>query len=139
MFKGFKEFILRGSVVDLAVGVVVGAAFTGFVNALVKDLITPLIAAVFKTPDFSGLTFTLHGSRFLYGDFLNAFISLLIVSAVVYYLVVLPLNALFARLPKEPAPAAASKTCPECATEIPLAAKRCPHCTSELEALEYDR
>jgi large conductance mechanosensitive channel len=132
MLYGFKKFILRGNVVDLAVGVVVGAAFSGFVNALVKDLMTPLIAAIFKAPDFSGLAFTLRGSRFLYGDFLNAFISLVIVSAVVYFLVVLPINALMKKVRPESEAAPKTKLCPECATEIPVAAKRCPHCTSNI-------
>jgi large conductance mechanosensitive channel len=132
MLNGFKKFIMRGNVVDLAVGVVVGAAFSGFVNALVKDLITPLISAIFKAPDFSGLTFTINGSRFLYGDFLNALISLLIISATVYFLVVIPLNALIARVHKEPKTEPTTKMCPDCVMEIPVAAKRCPHCTSSL-------
>lgn len=132
MLNGFKKFIMRGNVVDLAVGVVVGAAFSGFVNALVKDLITPLISAIFKAPDFSGLTFTINGSRFLYGDFLNALISLLIISATVYFLVVIPLNALIARVHKEPKTEPTTKMCPDCVMEIPVAAKRCPHCTSNL-------
>ncbi len=132
MLSGFKKFILRGNVVDLAVGVVIGAAFGGFVNALVKDLLTPLIAAIFKAPDFSGLTFTVNGSKFLYGDFLNATISLVIVAVAVYFFVVLPLNSLMAKFRKEPEAAPTTKICPECASEIPLAAKRCPHCTSQL-------
>jgi large conductance mechanosensitive channel len=132
MLSGFKKFILRGNVVDLAVGVVVGAAFSGFVTALVKDLLMPLIAAIFKAPDFSTLAFAVNGSRLLYGDFVNALISLLIVSFAVYFFVVLPVNALVSRMRKEPAAEPATKTCPECATGIPLAAKRCPHCTSTL-------
>jgi large conductance mechanosensitive channel len=132
MLSGFKKFILRGNVVDLAVGVVIGAAFSGFVNALVKDILTPLIAAIFKAPDFSALTFTVRGSKFLYGDFINATISLLIVSVTVYFCVVLPLNALMKKLHPATEAAPTVKACPECASEIPLAAKRCPHCTSVL-------
>lgn len=132
MLSGFKKFILRGNVVDLAVGVVVGAAFSGFVNALVKDILTPLIAAIFKAPDFSALTFTVNNSQFLYGDFINAVISLIIVSVTVYFFVVLPVNALIVRMKKEPAVAPTTKTCSECASLIPLSAKRCPFCTSIL-------
>src|SRR6204780_3903837 len=102
MFKGFRDFVLRGNVVDLAVGVVVGAAFGTVVSALVKDLLTPLIAALVQKPDFSAFTFTLNGSKFLYGDFLNAVVSFLIVAAAIYYLVVLPINALVARAHHEP-------------------------------------
>ncbi len=130
--NGFKKFILRGNVVDLAVGVVVGVAFSSFVNALVKDLLTPLIAAIFKAPDFSGLVFTLNGSSFLYGDFLNAFISLIIVSASVYFLVVLPINSLISKMHKEPDAQPATKACPECLSEIPANAKRCRFCSSSL-------
>jgi len=130
MLRGFQKFILRGNVVDLAVGVVVGAAFSNFVNALVKDLLTPLIAAIFKVPNFSALTFRLNGSVFLYGDLLNAFISLLIVSATVYFLVVLPINSLLAKLKKEPDAPVTTKNCNECVSVIPLAAKRCPFCTT---------
>jgi large conductance mechanosensitive channel len=132
MLSGFKKFILRGNVVDLAVGVVVGAAFSAFIAALVKDLLTPFIAALFKAPDFSALSFTINGSKFLYGDLLNALLSLLIVSFAVYFFVVLPVNALIARLHKEPVLEPTTKTCPECATDIPLKAGRCPHCTSVL-------
>lgn len=135
MLSGFKKFILRGNVVDLAVGIMIGAAFTGVVNALVKDLFTPLIAAIVKIPDFSAASFTLNGSRFMYGDFLNALISFVIVALVVYFFVVLPVNHLISRVRKEPEiEKPVTKTCPECATEIPLAAKRCPHCTSNIPA-----
>lgn len=108
MIKGFRDFILRGNVVDLAVGIMIGAAFSSVVNALVKDLMTPLIAAIFKEPDFSALSFTLNGSRFLYGDFLNALISFVIVAATIYFFVVVPMNKLLARFkgpveaPKKP-------------------------------------
>lgn len=126
MFKGFKQFILRGNVVDLAVGVVIGAAFNSVVSALVKDLFTPLIAAVGKVQDFSGLSFTLHHSKFMYGDFINSLISFLLIAAAVYFLVVLPMNALNQRLHKDQKPTA--KKCPECLSEIPMEAKRCAHC-----------
>ena len=129
MLKGFKEFILRGNAVDLAVGVVVGAAFGSIVTALVKDLMTPLIAAIIKAPDFSGISFTLNGSKFLIGDFLNALISFLIIAITVYFFVVLPLNKFLSRVnPKSPT----TKKCPECLSEIPIGAKRCSHCTSVL-------
>jgi large conductance mechanosensitive channel len=131
--KGFKQFLLRGNVVDLAVGVVVGAAFGTLVTALVKDLMTPLIAAIVKAPDFSELFFTINGSRFLYGNFLNALISFLIVAASIYFFVVLPINTLVARARAAQKPAdPTTKKCPECLSEIPLAARRCAHCTSLL-------
>lgn len=132
MLSGFKKFILRGNVVDLAVGVVVGAAFSGFVAALVKDLITPLVAAIFKAPDFSALSFTVNNSKFLYGDFFNALISFLIVSFAVYFFVVLPVNALIARVRKESVAEPTTKKCPECMSDIPVGAKRCSFCTSIL-------
>ena len=102
MLKGFRDFILRGNVVDLAVGVVIGAAFGSVVTSLVKDLLTPFIAAVVAQPDFSRLAFTIHGSQFLYGDFLNALISFLIVAATIYFFVVLPTNKLLARFKGTP-------------------------------------
>src|SRR5580704_13492153 len=132
--KGFKEFLLRGNVVDLAVGVVVGAAFGAVVGALVKDLLTPLIAAVVAKPDFSAFSFTLNGSKFLYGDFLNAVLSFLIVAAAIYYLVVLPINALVARARREPPADPTTKKCPECLSEIPIGARRCAFCTSVIAA-----
>lgn len=128
--QGFKQFLLRGNVVDLAVGVVIGAAFGAVVTALVKDLLTPLIAALVKQPDFSGLSFTLNGSKFLYGEFLNALLSFLIIAAAVYFLVVLPINALIARTRKEPVPAdPTTRKCPECLSEVPIDATRCAFCT----------
>ncbi|HET7183412.1 MAG: large conductance mechanosensitive channel protein MscL [Terriglobales bacterium] len=131
--KGFKQFLLRGNVVDLAVAVVIGAAFGTVVAALVKDLLTPLIAAIVGKPDFSAFYFDLHGSRFLYGDFVNAVLSFLIVAAAVYYFVVLPINTLIQRYHKEPAPAdPTTKKCPECMSEIPIAARKCAFCTSAL-------
>ena len=132
MLKGFKEFILRGNVVDLAVGVLVGAAFGSVVTALVKDLITPLIAAIVKSPDFSGLYFVLNGSKFMYGDFINALISFLIVASVVYFFVVMPINTLIHRMKKEKPLDPTTKKCPECLSEIPLEAKRCAFCTSTI-------
>jgi large conductance mechanosensitive channel len=130
--KGFKQFLLRGNVVDLAVGVVVGAAFGTVVSALVKDLLTPLIAAIAEKPDFSAFSFTLNGSKFLYGDFLNAIVSFLIVAAAIYYLVVLPINALVSRAHREPPADPTTKKCPECLSEIPIEARRCAHCCSPL-------
>lgn len=133
MLKGFKEFILRGNVVDLAVGVVMGASFGTIVSALVKDLLTPLIGAVAKVPDFSGLTFIINGSAFAYGDFINALISFLLVAVAVYFFIIVPMNTLLARMKKSPTPAdPTSKKCPECLSEIPLAAKRCSHCTQQI-------
>jgi large conductance mechanosensitive channel len=129
---GFKQFLLRGNVVDLAVGVVVGAAFGTVVSAFVKDMMTPLLAAVVRKPDFSAFSFTLNDSKFLYGDFLNAVVSFVIVAAAVYYLVVLPINALVSRAHHEPPADPTTKKCPECLSEIPIQARRCAHCCSAL-------
>jgi large conductance mechanosensitive channel len=134
MAGGFKQFLLRGNVVDLAVGVVVGAAFGGVVTAFTKDLLTPLIAAVVGKPDFSAIQFTINGSKFLVGDFVNAIVSFLIIATAVYYMVVLPVNALVSRVHKEPPADPSTKRCPECIIEIPIAAKRCAFCTSQLAA-----
>lgn len=132
--KGFKQFIMRGNVLDLAVAVVIGAAFGAVVTALVKDLITPLIAAIVGKPDFSNIAFTVHNSRFAVGDFINAVISFLLISAAVYYFVVLPVNTLMARLRKgEASPDPTTKKCPECLSDIPIAARRCAFCTSAIE------
>lgn len=129
--NGFKQFLLRGNVVDLAVAVVIGAAFGGVVTALVKDLLTPLIAAIVKQPDFSALTFTMNGSKFLYGEFINALLSFLIIAAAVYFFVVLPINALIARTKKDPVPAdPTTRKCTECLSEIPINARKCAFCTS---------
>jgi large conductance mechanosensitive channel len=128
MLKGFKQFLLRGNVVDMAVGIVIGAAFGTVVTGMVKDLLTPLIAALIKQPDFSALTFTLNGSKFLYGDFINALLSFLIVSGAIYFFVVLPVNALISRSRKEPPADPTTQGCPECLSEIPLAARRCAFC-----------
>ncbi len=131
MLKGFKEFVFRGNVVDLAVAVLMGAAFGGVVNALVKGLLTPLIAAIAGKPDFSGLSFTLNNSKFLYGEFINAVVSFLLVATAIYFFVVAPLNAITARLRKEaPPPPPSTRPCPECLSEIPLPARRCAHCTA---------
>jgi len=132
MLKGFKQFILRGNVVDLAVGVVIGASFGTVVNSLVKDILTPFIAAIFKAPDFSGLSFTINGSSFMYGNFLNAFIAFLIVAFAIYFFVVTPINTLISRTRKEKPLDPTTKKCPDCLSEIPVEAKRCAYCTSVL-------
>lgn len=134
MLKEFKQFILKGNVVDLAVGVVIGVAFGAVVSALVKDIITPFIGAFGGQPDFSALTFTINGSKFMYGDFINALLAFLIVATVIFFCVVKPLNKLqqiAARknTPEDPT----EKKCPECMAEIPKNAKRCMYCTSKLE------
>src|SRR5208283_3812068 len=132
MAGGFRQFLLRGNVVDLAVGVVVGAAFGGVVTSFTKDLLTPLIAAVAGKPDFAAIQFTINGSKFLVGDFVNAAVSFVIVAAAVYYLVVLPINALVSRARKEPPADPTTQKCPQCLSEIPIGAKRCAFCTSTL-------
>ena len=133
MAGGLKQFLLRGNVVDLAVGVVVGAAFGAVVTELTKDLLTPLIAAIVGKPDFSNIQFTVNGSKFLVGNFINALVSFLLIGIAVYYFVVVPVNALIARTRTEPAPAdPTTKKCPECLSEIPIAAKRCAFCTSQI-------
>ena len=129
MLKGFRDFILRGNVVDLAVAVVIGAAFTAIVNALVADVINPLIAAIVRKPDFSFLILHVHGGAIKYGDFLNALISFLIIAATVYFMVVLPVNTLLNRFRPKVVAAPSTKPCPQCLSEIPVAATRCSHCT----------
>jgi large conductance mechanosensitive channel len=134
MLSDFKKFVLRGNVVDLAVAIVIGTAFTAMIAAFVKDFITPLIAAIFGKRDFSSLTFTFHNSRFNYGSFINTVVSFLIIATVVFFAVVLPLNALMKRLnmlPKEE-PEPETRECPECLSEIPLAAHKCAYCSSEV-------
>jgi large conductance mechanosensitive channel len=131
VIKEFRQFLLRGNVVDLAVAVVFGAAFGAVVTAFVADLITPLIAAIFGKPSFSDLTFTINGSRFLYGDFLNALLSFVLVAAAIFFVVVKPMNALAARRARAEDPT--TRDCPECLSEIPLAARRCAYCTVELQ------
>jgi large conductance mechanosensitive channel len=130
MMKGFKQFLLRGNVVDMAVGIVIGAAFGAVVTGLVKDLLTPLIAAIMGKPDFSALTFSVNGTQFPIGDFVNALLSFVIVAAAIYFFVVIPVNALVARARREPPADPTTKKCPECQSEIPIGARRCAFCTS---------
>ena len=131
--KGFKQFILRGNVLDLAVAVVIGAAFGSVVTALVKDLITPIIAALVGKPDFSNIYFDINHSRFLIGDFINAVVSFVLIGAAVYFFVVLPVNTLLARVKRgEVRPDPTTKKCPECLSEVPIAARRCAFCTSAI-------
>jgi large conductance mechanosensitive channel len=132
ILREFRAFVLRGNLVDLAVAVVIGTAFTAVVTALVRDLITPLVAAIFGEPLFDTLAFTINGSRFAYGDFLNAALTFLIIAAVVFFLVVKPVNLLMARLRTEPDIDTPTRGCPECLSQIPVAARRCAFCTSEV-------
>ncbi|HEY5152662.1 MAG TPA: large conductance mechanosensitive channel protein MscL [Candidatus Saccharimonadales bacterium] len=133
MFNDFKKFILRGNAVDLAVAVVIGAAFSDIVNSLVKDLVTPLIAAIGGKPDFSNLYFTLNHSRFMYGDFFNAIISFLLIAGVIFFFVVQPLNKLVSLSNRgKTADEPTDKKCPECLSQIPKAATRCAFCTAKL-------
>jgi large conductance mechanosensitive channel len=134
MFKGFREFIMRGNVVDLAVAVVIGAAFGAVVKAFVDNIITPIIAAIFGQPDFAALKFTVNGSVFQYGLFINALISFLLIALAVYYIVIVPLNKMNelkarGKAPEDPT----TKQCPECLSEIPVAARKCAFCTSPQE------
>ena len=133
--KEFKEFLLRGNLVELAVAVVIGVAFAALVGAFVQDLVTPLIAAIGGQQDFSALTFTINDSVFRYGHFLNQLLSFLIIAAVVYFLVVKPVNALMARRKTEGPLDEAVRECPECLSSVPAAARRCAFCTSELRAV----
>src|SRR5580700_7881648 len=133
MLKGFRDFLMRGNVVDLAVAVIIGGAFGAVVTALVKDLITPLIAAIFGKPDFSAIVFEVNGSKFLIGDFLNALVAFLMVATAIYFFVVTPVNALMARIKRgDVPPDPTTRKCPECLSEIPLAARRCAFCTTVL-------
>src|SRR5438034_197275 len=132
MLKQFRQFVLRGNMLDLAVAVVIAVAFTALITALVADLLTPLIAAIFGSHDFSSLTFTINGSVFRYGDFLNALITFVTIAAAVFFFVVLPANALIQRARREPTPDPTTKKCPECLSEIPLEARRCAFCTTQL-------
>jgi large conductance mechanosensitive channel len=127
LLQDFKQFLLRGNVVDLAVAVVVGTAFTAVVKALVTDVVTPLIAAIFGQPNFENLSFTINGSVFRYGDLLNNVITFASIAIVIFFLVVAPINALMSRRAKEDP---TTKECPECSSAIPLKARRCPMCTS---------
>lgn len=131
--KGFKQFMLRGNVLELAVAVVMGGAFAAVVTAMVKDLLTPLIAAIAGSPDFSSIAITVNGSKLLVGDFLNAVIAFLMMALAVYVFVVLPVNALTARMRRGEAPTdPTTKKCPECLSEVVIAARRCAFCTSPL-------
>src|ERR1700722_10427735 len=136
MLKGFKQFLLRGNVIDLAVAVVIGGAFGAVVTALVKDLITPLIAALVGKPDFSDIQFTVNSSKFLIGDFINALVAFVLVAAAVYFFVVLPVNKVMARMRRgEAPPDPTTRQCPECLSTIPIKAKRCAYCTSPVAAV----
>jgi large conductance mechanosensitive channel len=133
MLKGFRQFALRGNVLDLAVAVVIGGAFGAVISALVKDLITPLIAAIVAKPDFSALGLTVNGSRLLVGSFINEVVSFLMIAAAVYFFIVVPMNALIARQRRgEAPPDPTTKKCPECLSDVPIAARRCAFCTSSL-------
>jgi len=127
--KDFKQFLLRGNVVDLAVGVVIGAAFGTIVTSLVSDILTPLIAAIAKIPDFSAFAFTINGSQFMIGHFINTLISFVMIAGAIFFFVVKPMNILIARSRKDPTVVPSTKKCKECMSEIPLDAKRCSHCT----------
>jgi len=132
MLKEFKQFVLRGNVVDLAVGVVIGAAFGTVITSLTKDILTPLIAAIAGEQDFSALKFVINGSEFTYGSFINAVIAFLLVAAALFFFVVKPINMLMMRRKSEPSPDPTTRDCPECLSEIPIAAKRCAFCTAQL-------
>jgi len=131
----FKEFLMRGNVIDLAVAVVIGAAFGAVVTALVETMITPLIAAIGGQPDFSALSFTINDSEFRYGEFFNALIAFVIIAAVIFFFVVKPVNALLERAKREPTPDPTTQKCPACMSEIPIGASRCAFCTTELEVV----
>ena len=135
MLTEFKQFILRGNVIDLAVAVVIGAAFGAIVTSLVENIITPIIAAIFGQPDFSGLSFTLNGSEIRYGAFLNAVIGFLIIAAVIFFAVVKPMNAIMSGMRTEPTPDPLTGKCPFCLSEVQLGARRCPFCTQEIAAV----
>lgn len=132
MLKGFRDFILRGNVVDLAVAVMIGAAFNAIVASFSKDIVGQLIGAVHGKPDFGSLSFTLNGTPITYGNFLNAIISFFITAAIIYFLIVLPTNYLIAKI--KGSQAAATKPCPECLSDIPLAAHRCKFCGQPVSA-----
>ncbi|MEI7719654.1 MAG: large conductance mechanosensitive channel protein MscL [bacterium] len=133
MLQEFKQFLLRGNVVDLAVGVVVGAAFGAVVTALVADLLTPSIAAIAKVPDFGGLSFTLNGSKFMLGHLINALVSFLLVAFAVFFFIVKPMNLLVGRSHTEAPADPTTKKCSECLSEIPIAATRCAYCTQAVK------
>jgi large conductance mechanosensitive channel len=140
MLKGFKAFLLRGNVVDLAVAVVIGGAFGAVVAALVKDLLTPLIAAVVGKPDFSAIALTLNGSKVLIGDFINAVTAFVLVAAAIYVFVVMPMNLVMERRRRgEAPPDPTTKKCPECLSEVPIAARRCAFCAQPIDAAAAGR
>jgi large conductance mechanosensitive channel len=128
----FKQFLLRGNVVDLAVGIVIGAAFAAVVQAAVADLLTPLVAAIFGQPDFNALTFTVNGSTFRYGHFLNVLLAFVTVALVVFFFVVKPINRLMELANRRESPDPSTRKCPQCLSEIPIDARRCAFCTSEV-------
>ena len=130
--KDFKDFLLRGNLVDMAVGIVIGLAFAALVTALVSNLITPLLAAIGGKPDFANLSFTINESRFLYGAFINALIAFLLIAAIIFFLVVKPVNALMERRRTEVPVDEQTRPCPECLSEIPVPARRCAFCTAEV-------
>ena len=130
--KDFKEFLLRGNLVDMAVGIVIGVAFGAVVTALVSDLVTPLIAAIGGQQDFSALKFKINGSQFLYGSFFNAVISFVVIAAVVFFFVVKPVNALMKRYRTEQPVDETTRECPHCLSQIPIGARRCAFCTQEV-------
>lgn len=129
MIKGFKDFILRGNVIDLAVAVIIGVAFTAIVTSFVTNIVTPLIAAIVGKPDFSALVLHLNGGIIKYGDFLNSILSFVLIAGVVYFLIVVPMNYLMAKRMKPEVAEVTSKTCPQCISDVPLAASRCKFCT----------
>ncbi len=135
MLKGFRDFILRGNVIDLAVAVVIGAAFGAIVTSLVENIITPIIGALGGQPDFSGLSLTLNGSQIRYGAFLNALISFLIIAAVIFFAVIKPMNAIMTRMRTEPTPDPLTGKCPFCLSEVQVGATRCPFCTQEIKPI----
>jgi large conductance mechanosensitive channel len=128
----FKQFLLRGNVIDLAVAIVIGTAFAALVQAAVADLLTPLVAAIFGQPDFSALTFTVNGSTFRYGHFLNVLIAFVTIAFVVFFFVVKPINRLMELSRRRESPDPSTRKCPECVSEIPIDARRCAFCTSEV-------
>jgi large conductance mechanosensitive channel len=135
MLTEFKQFILRGNVIDLAVAVVIGAAFGAIVTSLVENIITPLIGALGGQPDFSGLSFELNNSEIRYGAFLNALLSFLIIAAVIFFAVIKPMNAILTRMRTEPTPDPLTGKCPFCLSEVQVGATRCPFCTQEIAAV----
>jgi large conductance mechanosensitive channel len=132
MFKGFRDFILRGNVMDLAVAVIIGAAFSAIVTSLVKDVITPFIAAIVGTPDFSAIKYSVHGSNIMVGNFLNAVIAFVLLAGVVYFFLVIPTQALLKKFNPPAAEPPVSKACPQCLGDVPIAATRCKFCTQPI-------